>query len=45
MDRFDFNLLLVDKEHLIPLAKAMLSKLRFTADSNFDQSALDNFLK
>lgn len=30
IDRFDLNLLEVDKDHLIPLAKTMLLKLRFS---------------
>ena len=45
IDRFDLNLLEVDKDHLIPLAKTMLLKLRFSKETKFEDELLDNFLR
>lgn len=45
IDRFDLNLLEVDKDHLIPLAKTMLLKLRFSKEIKLEDELLDNFLR
>lgn len=45
MDSFDMNLLQVDKEHLLPLARAMLLRLKFCNSFKVDDEVLDNFLR
>lgn len=45
IDSYDLNLLEVEQEHLFPLAKTILSRLKFSIESDFNVDLLDNFLR
>lgn len=45
IDSYELNLLEVDKDLLIPLAKSLLLKMKFLVGVELDQELLDNFLR